>query len=230
MREKYLWLVIAALTALTLGQACYIYECGLSAKEIPEKTPVQSDMPQKGYSEKASDAQWAEFEKWRDRIHAEINRGKPLAERDFDAFFDERFFSRRPRPFDEMERIRRQMSDLFNAPEKSSFEEYWEKWFEQRLRMTQFRTELIRTGRELILEIYVPGLAATAADINITGERIRMSFSAKTSSGEKTAGGLIKKESSQNYVKILPVPAEAVAGTGRVEIYGDRVKIKFELK
>lgn len=230
MREKYMWLVIAALTALTLGQACYIYECSLSAKEIPEKTPVQSETPQKGYSEKASDSQWEEFEKWRDRIQAEVSRGKPLAERDFDAFFDERFFSRRLSPFDEMERIRRQMSDLFNAPEKSSFDEYWEKWLEQRLRMSQFRTELTRTGRELILEIYVPGLAATAADINITGERIRMSFSAKTSSAEKSSDGLMKKGSSRNYVKILRVPAEAAAGTGRVEIYEDRVKIKFELK
>ncbi len=60
--------------------------------------------------------------------------------------------------------------------------------------------------------------------------RIKVSFSAKTATEEKNGGGIVKKESSQNYVKILPVPADAVPGSGKVKTEVEQVKIIFETK
>lgn len=230
MREKYLWLAIAVLTALTLGQSCYIYERNLSAKEAFEKEPLRTEIHKSFQVEKAVDAQWEEFEKWRDRIQKQLNQGNPLLERDFDAFFNDRFFSGKFSPFTELERIHRQMSDEFEGAEKNLFEDYWDKWFGQRMRMGRFKTDILRTGRDVTIIIHAPGLDGKTAEINITDDRIRMFFSAKTASEEKSAGGTVKRESSQSYVKILPIPEDAEAGTGKVEIDGERVIIKFALK
>jgi len=227
MREKYLWLAIIFLLLLTMGQSCYIYERNATAKDISEPPRAIPEIYQKAYSEKAFDAQREELGKWRDRIQNELDRGNPLGEPDFDVFFDDAFFSRKPDPFTEMEQIHRHMSDRFQGSEKSAFEDYWDKWFAQRLAMGQFKTGLTRTASDVTLTIDVPGLSGKTADIDITADRIKISFSAATSSSEKSAAGVVKKESSQNYIKILPLPPDAVAGTGKVEITGQQVKIKF---
>jgi len=229
MREKYLWLAISVLTALTLGQACYIYEEKAVAKEFMEEHPPgQPEIHQQGHAAKAYDAQQEEFEKWRGRVREQINQGFPLLERDFDVFFGDRFFTGRGNPFAEMERLRRQLSGEFRDSDRTLFDGYWDKWFEQRMRLGRFKTEIGRTDREITLTISLPGLAGGTADVNIKEGRIKLSFQARSASGHKSAGSLLKRESSESYVKIMPVPEDAVPGTGKVQIDGELVKIKFE--
>ena len=229
MREKYLWLAISVLTALTLGQACYIYEEKAVAKEFMEEHPPgQPEIHQQGHSAKAYEAQQEEFEKWRGRVREQINQGFPLLERDFDVFFGDRFFTGRGNPFAEMERLRRQLSGEFRDSDRTLFDGYWDKWFEQRMRLGRFKTEIGRTDREITLTISLPGLAGGSADVNIKEGRIKLSFQARSASGHKSAESLLKRESSESYVKIMPVPEDAVPGTGKVQIDGELVKIKFE--
>ena len=229
MREKYLWLAIIFLTLITVGQACFIYERSAVANEI-SPWPVRPEIHKEGHAEKAIDSQWAELQKWREKVRSRLSRGTPLQDPDFDMFFDDGFFMRSLNPFSEMERIRRQMSETFVEPEKNLFDGYWDRWFAQRMRMGQFTTETTRTGNEVLLTIQVPGLTAGTADIDITQDRIKISFGAKSSSEEKRPGGLVRKESSQSYVKILPLPAGAEPGTGKVEMESGRVLIKFAIK
>lgn len=229
MREKYLWLAISVLTALTLGQACYIYEEKAVAKEfMNDQPPGQPELHRQGHSDKAFDAQQEEFAKWRVKVREQINQGFPLLERDFDVFFGDRFFAGRVNPFAEMERLRKQLSGEFRDSDKTLFDGYWDKWFEQRMRLGQFKTEVSRTDREVTLAIRLPGLAAGTADVNMKEGMIKLSFQSRSFSEHKSAGSLIKRESSESYVKILPVPEDAVPGTGKVQIDGEVVKIKFE--
>ncbi|MDP2867153.1 MAG: hypothetical protein Q8O90_13010 [Elusimicrobiota bacterium] len=229
MREKYLWLAISVLTVLTLGQACYIYEDRAVAKEfMDEQPPGQPDIHLQGHAEKAFDAQQEEFEKWRGKVREQINQGFPLSDRDFDIFFGDRFFTGRASPFTEMERLRRQLSGEFRDSDKTLFDGYWDKWFEQRMRLGRFKTEIGRTDKEVTLTISLPVLAGGTADVNIKEGRIKLSFLAKSASEHKSAGSLIKKVASESHVKIIPVPNDAVPGTGKVQIDGELVRIKFE--
>lgn len=230
MREKYLWLVIAALLILLFGQSCYLYEQRVVAGESSGPHPLQPDIHGQLYLEKSRDAQWEEFEKWRDRVRAQLGRGDPLLEKDFDVFFNDRFFSGKFSPFTEMKRLRREMSGLLGRSEKLLFDGYWDKWFEQRMLMGQFSTNVSRSARDVTIGINVPGLSGETLDINITDDRIRISFSAKTGAESEIAGGLVKKESYQSYVKIMPLPVDAVPGTGKVKVEGERVMIRFDLK
>lgn len=229
MREKYLWLIITVLTLLTLGQACYIYRSQACAAEN-QAPPVRPGIHSSLYSEKAQDTQWQEFEKWREKVQGQIGRGDPLLERDFDIFFNDRFFSGKFSPFTEIERLRSEVSGRFGGQEKLLFDGYWEKWFEQRMRMGEFRTDMVRSDKYVTLGINAPGLAGDTLNIDITDERIRISFSARTASEEKLVSGLIKKEAYRSYVKLLPLPADAAPGTEKVKIQGERVEIRFDLK
>jgi len=224
MREKYLWLVIGILTVMTLGQACYIYEQSAVAKEI-SAPPVQPAIHSKAHSLKAYKSQQEEFKKWQEKVRGRIKTGTPLLDPDFDVFFDDRFFAERANPFSEIDNIRNSMMQSLQGSEKASFDAYWDKWFARRMLMTQFRTEAERTDNDITLTIHLPGLDPGGAKINITGDRIKITFSSEAS---QVGSGLIARNGPrQSYVKILPVPPDAVPGSGRVEMKRERLKIRF---
>jgi len=227
MNEKYTWMVVAVLTALTLGQACYIYSQKASAAVTDERQPPSMA---EAYHAKAYDSQWEELQKWRKMVRKQLDQGAPLLDPDFDGFFNDGFFSGRYEPFAELDRIHKRMTEEFGEPERRLFDDYWVKWYGRRMRLGQFRAETARTDREVILTIHVPGLSAKTADVDISNERIKIFFEARTASGEKGEGGLLTRESLQSYLKLLPLPEDAVPGTGRVEIEGEKVKITFALK
>lgn len=230
MREKYLWIVITVLTVLSLGQACYIYEETAAAGESSGPSPLRQGIERTAYSEKASDAQWEEFQKWRGSIQGRLDSGTPLLEPDFDAFFNDNYFTGRREPFAEMERIRGRMGGLVGEAGKPLFDGYWDKWFEQRMQMGQFKTEIIRAGTEMTLTILVPGLRSETTDVDITPDRIRVSFSVSASSGKSNGDGAVVREAARKYIKILPVPEDADAASGQAEITGDRIRIGFKQK
>lgn len=230
MREKYLWLAIAVLTALTLGQACYIYQEQAAAMDTSGPPGLQPEVQNRLNAEKAHDSQWEELERWRARVQQQIGRGDPLLERDFDIFFNDRFFSGRLTPFTEMERIRAETSGRFGLSERLLFDGYWDKWFEQRMLFREFRTEVGRTDKDVTISVTIPGLSENTVDIDITDERIRIAFSAKTASGEKLIAGILKKETYRSFLKILPLPVDAAPGTGKIKVEGETIRIRFDLR
>jgi len=228
MRENHLWLIIGVLTALTLGQACYIYQGQAAAGENSGPPALQPEIHHRLHAEKAHDAQWEEFEKWRAKVREQVGRGAPLLERGFDVFFNDRFFSGKLSPFAEMERIRRDLSGGFGLSERLLFDGYWDKWFEQRMRLGEFKTDVLRTDKDVTISLTIPGLSEETLNIDVTDERIRIVFSARESSEEKLIGGAVKKETYRSFVKILPLPVDSAPGTGKVKVEGEKVKIKFD--
>ncbi|MHB0996041.1 MAG: alpha-crystallin domain-containing protein [Elusimicrobiales bacterium] len=226
MNVKLLWAAIIFLLLLVLAQAGYIYK-QRSGPDDASAAPLLTPDPRR---EAAPDAQWEELEKWRAKVHKRLDSGEALLDPDFDDFFDDRFFGRRYDPFTEMHRIHRRMLDTLRESERTLFDDSWGKWYGRRMLMGRFSTEITRTDKEVAVAVSLPGLKAGTADINITDDRIKISFSAKTATEEKSGGGIAKRESSQNYVKILPVPGDAVPGTGKVKMEKEQVRIIFERK
>lgn len=214
MKEKLLWIAVILLLLLSLVQGYYIY--------------TARDGEQKAGGEQAPDAQWPELENWRKETQKQLLLGNPLPARDFDAFFDDRFFGRKYDPFAEMDRVHRQMLNWLRESEKFLFNESWDKWFAERMTMGRFKTEISRTEKNVILTIDVPGINSKELKVDINRGRIRISFSARASGEERKAGGVTRSESSQSYIKILPVPAGALADTAVTTRDGERVVITFD--
>lgn len=224
MNVKLLWAVIIFLALLVLVEAGYIYK--QRAGEGGGPAPTEEE--RKSYSDKGFDARWKELEKWRGKVHERLRSGAPMLDPDFDGFFDDRFFGRKYGPFTEMERIHRQMLETLRESERALFDDSWDRWYGRRMAMGEYKTAVTRTEKDVTLSIQLPGLAARTADIDITEDRIKISFTAKTSDEEKKPGGVMKKGSVESHVKILPLPEDAVPGTGKAEIDGETVKIRFD--
>ena len=94
--------------------------------------------------------------------------------------------------------------------------------------MEDFKTEIKRKDKKITVAIKIPGIDKKTAEVNINDSRIKISFTAKTVKEEKKAGSVTRSESLRSYVKILPVPQDAVPGTGKAQIEKDAVKIVFE--
>jgi len=210
MRERILFFFIILLLFACAGEGHYIYAQKNSTG--PAKTEDWQSKTEKLYRD----------------IQDSINKKEALSDKLFDDFFNDDFFGRRFIPFEEMEDVHRHITDMFGKEEKNVFDSSWDKWFSDRMGMEDFKTEIKRKDKKITVAIKIPGIDKKTAEVNINDSRIKISFTAKTVKEEKKAGSVTRSESLRSYVKILPVPQDAVPGTGKAQIEKDAVKIVFE--
>jgi HSP20 family molecular chaperone IbpA len=228
MKEKFLWMAVMLLAAVCAGEAWYIHAG--RAKPAPAMAAGAQAAARREQVEKAFDNRLGELEAWRDSVHRRLMQGTAPVPEDFDRFFDDQFFGRRFSPFTEMERIHRQMTEAFKDSEKAMFDDSWDKWFAERMDMAQFETSVERSDKEVVVTVKVPGLDKARSDISVNNDRIKLSFTSRKKNEAKGAAGVVKSEAVRSYIKILPVPADAIAGSGKVVVEGDKVRITFARK
>lgn len=228
MREKFMWLVIGALLLITVHHACGNRRHTAAATDLPGQ-PLRPDR-EGAYAARAADSQWAELQKWRGRVSERVGRGEPLLPPDFDAVFGDAFFAGRRDPFADLETIRRQTADGLSGPGKGLFERNWAAWFGQRMRMGEFAATVRTSADAVTLEVKVPGLVPGTAAADVTPERIRLTFTVRTSAALSGSGGMLRKESSRSYTKVLPVPDGADPAGARTEASPDAIKLRFARK
>lgn len=228
MKEKLLWIAVIALAALSAGEAWYIRAGRGKTLPVPEaraRAAARRDDEAKAFGSRLSG-----LEAWRDSVHKRLMQGTAPAPEDFDRFFDDEFFGRRFSPFAEMERIHRQMTEAFKDSERAVFDDSWDKWFTERMDMDQFETSVERSDKEVVVTVKVPGIDKAKADISVNNDRIKLSFTSRKENEEKGADGVVKSEAVRSYVKILPVPVDAVGASGKTSVDGDKVRIVFARK
>ncbi len=211
MSTKFLYGVIALLLIACLGQAYYIH----SKKTSAPAAASLNDWPSR-------------TGKLRQNVRQKLQKREALPPALFDDFFNDEFFGRRFNPFAEMERMHRQMAEMFQEAEKRQFDDSWGKWFAERIGMDGFKTNISRTDKNVILTLAIPGIDDENMDININNDRIRISFTTKNVQDKKERGGAMHSESSQSYLKIMPIPEDAVAGTAKTAMEKDLVTITFD--
>lgn len=213
MSTKALYGVITVLLIACLGQAYYIHLKKPSGPAASSRT----DWPSRA-------------DKLQQDVRQKLQKGETLPPALFDDFFNDEFFGRRFNPFTEMERMHRQMAEMFRESEKLRFDNSWDRWFSERIGMDEFTTSISRTDKNVILTMTIPEINNKTADVNINEDRIRISFTAKNFQDKKADGGSMHRESSRSYVKIIPIPNDAIAGTARTAIDMDLVTVTFDRK
>jgi len=85
------------------------------------------------------------------------------------------------------------------------------------------------TGKQVVVELTIPGLDKDSLDIEVKDARIRIAYDARTVQAKKDGRGreYFRSESRRHFEQIIPVPAEAEAGKSRLAREGDTVKIVF---
>ena len=217
MKEKYLWLLVAALTGLIFGQAFYIAR--LHAEAMTQYTLSQPGIA--GAPVVSAELQLQEFQVWSKKIKSQVEQGVPVTEKEFDEYFNDNFFAARSDPFAEIEKTRQKIMQQLAETRKAAFDYYWSRWYAQRLAPGELKISVTETPRELTLVVLIPGLGRNIVDINILRGRIKISYALNNSA----QGGM--NAAFPGNVKLLPVPQGADPLLGVVERNGEQIKIVF---
>ena len=212
MKKALLYTMLVALSIICLGQGYYIY-----AQKKSSDTVTADNLPSLS-------------EKLHQNVKEHISRGEALSYTMFDDFFDDEFFRQTFNPFSEMERIHKQMAAMFQESERNMLDNSWDNWFNERLGMDDFKTKVSRTDKNVVLTVDVPGIDGNTASVDINDNRIKISFTARNIQEKNDKTGTMHQEYSQSYMKILPMPEDAVATGVKTLIEENKVTITFNKK
>lgn len=173
---------------------------------------------------------WAEQDKWIEQARENLLRGAPIPFKDFDALFDDAFFSRRRDPFAEMLEFQKRLDSELGGREKTLFGRSWSHWFGDRMDLAAIQGKIRETDNEVIVEVKIRDLDKDSLKIDVNASRIRVAYDAKKSEERKDGDGreIFRSDMVQHFEKIMPLPANADSRKSRIVKEGDVVKIIFE--
>lgn len=211
MRQRAFWM-FAALPIALLGV-----------------TAVAKGRSDSGHARGAPDF-WAEQDQWIEQARKNLLQGSPIPFKDFDALFNDRFFSHRRDPFAEMLEFQKRLDSELGKREKTLFGRSWSDWLGDRMDLAAIQEKTQETDKEVIVEVKILGLDKDSLKIDVNGSRIRVAYDAKKQEEKKDGNGreIFRSESVQSFEKIMPIPANADSQKSRIVKEGDVVKIVFE--
>lgn len=205
-------IVMAFLIVVCFVQGGYIYKLKQDAKK-QETDP------------------WMRMDTWASDVHKKMFSGDPLSLKEFDSFFDDKFFGQRFEPFGEIQGFPDRYSRLFGQKEDSLFNRSWKNWFGERMDVADINPHVKTEGDKVIVALKIPGVEGESVKVDLNQDRIRLSYNATVKEEKKSdSGGISHSEVSQQFEKVLPVPPEADSNTGRIEKKGEEIQIVFDKK
>ncbi len=203
------WGIAALLGVACLGEAGYIV-----AHRAAAATPPAAD---------ATTPPVQDLDRWEQRLHEEIARTGKLGEQDFDELFGDDFFRRRFDPFEEVDRVRRQLEDGLGAPERALFGSSFHDWFSKRMDLAGITTKVADEGKNVAVTFGIPGLNEDSVKFDVNANRIRFHYDA--TKDVKKGGSDVA--TSENVEKILPLPRGADPNGFEVRKGKDEITLVF---
>jgi HSP20 family molecular chaperone IbpA len=211
MSKTTLWIIIGILAAISLCQSRPIYAQNRSTQSVTQDP-------------------WQEQDQWMAEVRKHLFQQDPVPLKQFDDLFNDRYFGYRFDPFAQIEQFQKRMRSMLGPDEQSLFSRSYGNWFNNRMNVANISPEVKTTEKEVILSFKIPGLDGESMNININKDRIRIAYEAKTITDKRDekGGSYFKRESSQHFEKIMPIPEGADAKDNRIVHEGDTVKIIFK--
>lgn len=203
------WGIAALLGVACLGEAGYIVAHRAAAAPPPASetaVPAAQDL-----------------DRWEQRLHEEIARTGKLGDQDFDTLFGDDFFRRRFDPFEEVDRVRRQLEGGLEAPKRALFSSSFHDWFSKRMDLAGITTKVADQGKNIAVTFGIPGLNEDSVTFDVNANRIRFHYD--TSKDVKKAGRDV--ETAENVEKILPLPPGADPNGFEVRKGKDEITLVF---
>jgi HSP20 family molecular chaperone IbpA len=171
-----------------------------------------------------------EFERIKKQTLEEIKKNGALSPSFFDSFFNDDFFSGRYNPWDLMERIRKDIRSSLNDREGDVFENYWNRFNDERFLKDETRIYETEDKKNVVVEIKIPGLKEKKLNISVKENYIKMSYEIENKTEKENKNEKSKSYSYYSYSKIIPVPSGVDTENYKTEIGNDNVKIIFPKK
>lgn len=143
-------------------------------------------------------------------------------------FSDDDFFGGAFDPFARMHEMRRRMYDVFRKSGGGFYGNIGDGWFSGA--EDDFKTDVSTTDKNIIVSIEIAGMDKNSANIKIDKSGIRISCDVRTIKEEQSEGRSIRSESSKSYLKIIPIPFDAIPETAKTDLDKNRVVVTFDRK
>ena len=159
----------------------------------------------------------------------QFNKGVSADKKLFDEFFSDNYFNANPKPFEQIESIRKMLKEMVKNYDLNYFESVYNDWYKDRLGSADLGITTEDKKDKAVVKIQAPGLDANNVDININDKRIKISgYCKKVSEVRDTKNHVVSKSQEyRSFSKILSVPATAVTDKAEIKIEKDLVTITF---
>ena len=160
----------------------------------------------------------------------QYNKGLTGDKKLFDDFFSDNYFSTNPEPFRQVDNIRGLMREMLKNVELDFFEHSFNDWYNARMGVEDLGITTEDKKDKTIIKVQIPGLDAGNVDVNINEKRIRINGSYnKVNEVKDSKNNVVSKtQEYKSFSKILPVPANAIAGKAQVKVEKDTVTITLQ--
>jgi len=164
---------------------------------------------------------------WINRITAKLNSNKPVTPADFDAVFNDNFFSNSAAPFKDLELLEKKVNDRLEG-QKRQFGNFYRQWMADRFEVTDLEPDIINGEDTVALDFKTPQAQDDSIRIDINKARVKMAYAVKDEREIKRPDGSYMKTSFlKRREKIIAIPAGVNPAKYKVEQAPGRVRIIF---
>ena len=148
----------------------------------------------------------------------------------FDEFFSDNYFNTNPDAFRQVETIRGLMREMVKNVDLDFFEHSFNDWYNARMGVEDLGITTEDKKDKTTIKIQIPGLDANNVDVNINDKRVKISGSYNKVNEVKDNTGKVVSATQEykSFLKILPVPADAIAGKAQIKVEKDTITITLE--
>ncbi|HAH32259.1 MAG TPA: hypothetical protein DCL44_08100 [Elusimicrobia bacterium] len=164
---------------------------------------------------------------WINQITTKLNSAKPVTPADFDAIFNDNFFSSSSAPFKDIELLEKKVNDRLEG-QKKQFGTSYRQWMADRLETNDLEPDIINGEDTVALDFKTPKAQNDSIRIDINKARIKMAYAIKDEREIKRPDGTYMKTAFlKRHEKIMALPAGVSPAGYKVEQPSGHVRIIF---
>lgn len=157
---------------------------------------------------------------------------KPLTRKDFDSFFDhsfnDEFFKTDLTPFKQMEKMRKNMDQLFNNQFKNYDSDlYFDNWFEGKFGGSVFDVEQAEDDDFVYYKIKAEGIDKNNLSVVVENGYLKISGKIEKTNESSAEDTSSKSHYSSQFARSFPVPNGVDADKVKIETSNQEIIVKF---
>lgn len=145
----------------------------------------------------------------------------------YNKVFDKDFFQRDRSPFEEMEKMRKEMDSLFESTMKDHSKITFDDWYGSKFGGTIGDIDQDEDDKFVYYKVDIQDVDRDTIKTDVSGGQVTISGSRSEIQAEEAEGTDVKAESYQSFHRSFPVPSGVNADKVEFETKGNELVIKF---
>jgi len=214
MSRRQLTSVIWFFLLIMIGQGYFIYK---NYRNRPDYTEKHKNKFEKKYNYSAL------MNELTKKIKKDINSTGDI----FDKFFNDEFFDKYDTPFNQIEKLRKQIFEDFG--ENNHFSKSWDNWYSNKFGVDDINVITEAKNNKVIMKFRIPGLKNNTLNVDINNKRIRVECDVKETTEKSDDKGMkyFSSSSHSHFFRMFPAPKDVDVSSAEIKTKGNEIIITF---